>query len=178
MRKLPKKFQLFEQTKKLCLQERIVRSHLNCFAKKAKKVVANFVFLLLKKEKIFSAIGGKICSKKIFAIGRKGFSPDLNENNCSVSSSVLRNCPFFSHFCVFGWNCFWRTSSKKLLLLATIFSANGGNVLPTNQKRITTNSFELLTTCVQKVLRFRSNDFTKFQPTFLCSFQQRFKAII
>ena len=46
-----KKFQPFGQTKNTCLQERIVKSHLNCFVKKAKKVVANFVFLLLQKAK-------------------------------------------------------------------------------------------------------------------------------
>ena len=147
-------------------------------SRKLKKLLQILFFCCCKKEKIFSAIGGKICSKKIFAIGRKGFSTDLNEKNCSVSSSVLRNSSIFSHFCVFGWNCFWRTSSKELLLLATIFSANGGNVLPTNEKRITTNSVELLTTCVQKILRFRSKDFTKFQPTILCFFQEKFKAMI
>ena len=92
-----------------CLQERIARSQLNCFVKKAKKVVANFVFLLLQKR------------KNLFRHWQKRFL-DRSERKellrfviCSTKYNSI-----FSHFCVFGWNCFWRTSSKELLLLATI----------------------------------------------------------
>ena len=114
--------------------ERIVRLCVKRSRQTQEKLLQNLVFCCCKRQKIFSASGAKIKSKIFFASGRKGFSPDLDERNRSVFWSILRNGPNFPHFCVFGWNCFWRTSSKKCCWWQQSFSASGEKDFQHNRK--------------------------------------------
>ena len=96
-----KKFQLFGQTKNLCLQERIVRSHLNCFVKKAKKVVANFVFFVAaKKKKSFPPLAEKYVQKRFSPLAEK-VSRQIWTKRIALFRHLFYEIVQFSHIFVF-----------------------------------------------------------------------------